>query len=149
MLSLVIGQALVMILPFPKISSKVGKAVENLLEETVAVPMKQRHQANIIRPMYPVWIVDYGNKVEKDLTEDWLRPIIGKDGSDDCVHVDAKTGEVHHGLHSTNVSNCSLSFGLVRNGKIHYVLSSSFYLTRELLFDKNFIPLWKKSGWFH
>ncbi len=79
-----------MILPFPKISSKVGKAVENLLEETVAVPMKQRHRANIIRPTYPVWIVDYGNKVENNLTEDWLRPVVGTDGSDDCVHVDAR-----------------------------------------------------------
>jgi hypothetical protein len=26
--------------------------------------------------MYPVWIVDYGNEVEKDLAEDWLRLII-------------------------------------------------------------------------
>ncbi len=33
--------------------------------------------------------------VEKDLTEDRLRPIIGTDGDDDRVHVDAKTGEVH------------------------------------------------------
>ncbi len=76
--------------------------------------MKQRHQANIIRPTYPVWIVDYGNEVEKDLMEDWLRPIVGTDGGDDCVHVDAKTREVHHGLHSTDASNCSLSPGLVR-----------------------------------
>jgi hypothetical protein len=78
--------------------------------------MKQRHQAKVIRPTYPVWIVDYGKKVEKDLMEDWLRPIIGTDGSDDPVHVDAKTGEVHHGLHSTNASNCGLSLGLVRVG---------------------------------
>ncbi len=81
----------------PKISGEVGKAVENFLEETVTVPMKQRHQANVIQPMYPVWkIVDYGNKVEKDLMEDWLKFIIGTDGRDDCVHVDSKTGEVHH-----------------------------------------------------
>jgi hypothetical protein len=111
--------------------------------------MKQRHQANIIRPTYPFWIVDYGNKVEKNLTEDWLRPIVGTDGSDDHIHVDAKTGEVHHGLHSTDVSNHNLPFGLVRIRKIHYVLRSSFYLTQELLFDKDFIPLWKKSGRFH
>jgi hypothetical protein len=99
--------------------------------------------------MYPVWIVDYGNKVEKNLTEDWLRSIIGTDGSDDCVHVDAKTGEVHHGLHSTDASDCGLSFGLVRIGEIHDVLGSSLYLTQKLLFDKNFIPLRKKSRWFH
>jgi hypothetical protein len=55
--------------------------------------MKQRHRANVIIPTYPVWIVDYGNKVEKNLTEDWLRPVVGTDGSDDRVHVDAKTGE--------------------------------------------------------
>jgi hypothetical protein len=91
--------------------------------------MKQRHQANVIRPMYPVWIVDYGNKVEKDLTEDPLRPIIGTDGGDDCVHVDAKTGKVHHGLHSTDASNCGLSLGLVKIGEIHDVLRCSFYLT--------------------
>ncbi len=111
-----------------KISSKVREAIENLLEETLAVPMKQRHQANIIRPTYPVWIVDYGNKVEKDLTEDQLRPVVGTDGSDDCVYVDAKTGEVQHGLHSTNASNCSLSLGLVRIGEIHDILRCSFYL---------------------
>ncbi len=99
--------------------------------------------------MYPVWIVDYGNKAEKNLREDWLRPIIGTDGGDDPIHVDTKTGEVHHGLHSTNGSNCGPSFGLVIIGEIHYVLSSNFYLTQELLFNKNFIPLWKKSKRFH
>jgi hypothetical protein len=111
--------------------------------------MKQRHQANVIRPTYPVRIVDYGNKIEKNLTEDWLKPVIGTDGGDDCVRIDAKTGEVHHGLHSNDASNRSLSLGLVRIGKIHFVLRSSFYLTQKLSFDKNFIPLWKKSGWFH
>jgi hypothetical protein len=116
-----------------KVGSKVSKAVENLLKETVAVPMRQRHQANVIRPMYPDWIVDYGNKVEKNSTEDCLRPVVGPDGSDDCIRVDAKTGEVHHGLHSTNASDCSLPFGLVRIGKIHYILRSSFYLTQELV----------------
>ncbi len=70
--------------------------------------MKGQHQTNVIRPPYPVWIVDYGNKGEKNLMEDWLRPVIGKDGGDDHVHVDAKAGEVHHGLHSTYASNCGL-----------------------------------------
>ncbi len=88
--------------------------------------MKQGHRANIIRPMYPVWIVDYGNKIEKNLTEDWLRPIVGTDGGDDHIRVDAKTGEIHHVLHSFDASNCGPSFGLVRIGKIYYVLSSSF-----------------------
>ncbi len=60
--------------------------------------------------------------------EDWLKLIVGTDGGDDHVHVDAKTGEVHHGLFSTNTSNCSLSLGLVRVGKIHDVLGCSFYL---------------------
>jgi hypothetical protein len=104
---------------------------------------------NVIRPLYPVWIVDYGNKVEKDLTEDWLRPIVGTDGGDDPVHVNAKTGEVHHGLHSTNASNSSLSLGLMTVGKIHDVLRCSFYLAQKLSFDKNFIPLRKKSRPFH
>ena len=90
--------------------------------------MKQRHQANFIQPTYPVWIVDYGNKVEKDLTEDWLRLIVGTDGGDDHVHVDAKTGEVHHGVHSTNAINCRLSLGLMRVGKVHDVLRCSFDL---------------------
>ena len=81
--------------------------------------------------------------------EDWLRPVIRTDGSDDGIHVDAKTGEVHHGLHSTDASNCGLPFGLVRIGEIHYVLRSNFYLTQELSFDKDFIPLWKKSRRFH
>ncbi len=91
--------------------------------------MKQRHQANIIRPTYPVWIVDYGNKFEKNLMEDRLRPIVGTDGGDDRVHVDAKTGEVHHGLHSYDASNCGLSLGLVRIGEIHDILRCIFYLT--------------------
>jgi hypothetical protein len=99
--------------------------------------------------MYPVWIVDYGDKVEKDLTKDWLRLIIGTDSNDDRVHVDAKTGEVHHGMYSTNASNRSLSLGLMRVGKVHDVLRCSFDLAQELLFDKNFVPLRKKSRWFH
>ncbi len=80
--------------------------------------------------------------------EDWLRPVIGTDGGDDHIRVDAMTGEVRHELHSTDASNCGLPFGLVRIGEIHYILRSSFYLTQELLFDKDFIPLWKKSGRF-
>jgi hypothetical protein len=79
--------------------------------------MKQQHRTNIIRPPYPIWIVDYDKEVEKNSTEDGLRPIVGTDGGDDCVHVDAKAGKVHHGLHSTNVSDCGLSLGLVRIGK--------------------------------
>jgi hypothetical protein len=78
--------------------------------------------------MYPVWIVDYGDKVEKDLMEDWLRLIIGTDSGDVCVHVDAKTGEIQHGMHSTNASNHSLSLGLMRVGKVHDVLKCSFDL---------------------
>ncbi len=81
--------------------------------------------------------------------EDWLRPVVGTDGSDDCVHGDAKTGEVHHRLHSTNASNRGLSLSLVIISNIHDILRSSFYLTQKLLFDKNFIPLWKKSRRFH
>ncbi len=77
--------------------------------------------------------------------EDWLRSVVGTDGSDDHTHVDPKTGEVHHGMHSSNASNHGPSFGLVRIGETHYILSSSFYLTQELSFDKNFIPLWKKK----
>jgi hypothetical protein len=63
------------------------------------------------------------------LTEDQLRPVIGTDGGDDRIHVDAKTGEIYHGLHSIDASNRGLPFGLVRIGKIHYVLRCSFYLT--------------------
>jgi hypothetical protein len=107
--------------------------------------MKQRHQAHIIQPTYPVWVVDYGNKVEKDLTEDQLRLIIGTDDGDDCVHVDGKTGLVHHGKHSTNASNCSGSLGIVRVGKIRDILRCSFDLVQMLLFDKNFIPLRKQT----
>ncbi len=47
--------------------------------------MKQKHRANVIRPTYPVWIVDYGNEVEKNLTKDWLRPVVGTDGGDDHI----------------------------------------------------------------
>ncbi len=97
-----------------------------MLEETVAVPLKGRHRANVVRLMCPVWIVEYGHKVEKNLTENWPRAVVGTDGSDDHVHVDAKTGEVHHGLHSTDASKCGLSLGLVRIGKIHDILGCSF-----------------------
>jgi hypothetical protein len=60
--------------------------------------------------------------------EDRLRLLIRTDGGDDCVHVDVKTGEVYHGVHSTNASNCSLSLGLVRVGKVHDILRCSFDL---------------------
>ncbi len=81
--------------------------------------------------------------------DDWLRLIIGEDSGDDRVHVDAKTGEVHHGVHSTNASNCGLSLGLMRVGKVHDVLRCSFDLAQKLSFNKNFIPLRKKSRRFH
>jgi hypothetical protein len=93
--------------------------------------MKQRHQANIFQPTYPVWIVDYDNKVEKDLTKDWRRLIIGTDSGDDHVHVDAKPGEVHYGKHGTNASNHSLSLGLMRVSKVHDVLKCPFDMARE------------------
>ncbi len=81
--------------------------------------------------------------------ENWLRLIFGTDGGDNHVHVDAKTGEVHHGVYGTNASTCSLSLGLVRVGKVHDILRCSFDLTQKLSFDKNFIPLRKKSRRFH
>ncbi len=98
----------------------------------------QRYPTNV--PSLDCWLWQY-----------WLRLIIGTDSGDNCVHVDAnaKTGEVHHGVHSTNASNCSLSLGLMRVGKVHDVLRCSFDLAWELSFDKNFIPLRKKSRWFH
>jgi hypothetical protein len=111
--------------------------------------MKQSHRANIIQPTYPVLIVDYGNEVEKDSTEDCLRLTVGTDGSDDHIHVDAKTGEVHHGVYSTNVSNCSLSLGPMRVGKVHDVLRCRFDFAQKLSFDKNFIPLRNKSRRFN
>ncbi len=83
------------------------------------------------------------------MTEDWLRLIVGTDGGDDFVHVDVKTGEVHHGVHSTNASNCSLSLGLVRVGEVHDILRCSFDLIQKLSFDKDFIPLRENSRWFH
>jgi hypothetical protein len=111
--------------------------------------MKQRHQVKVFQPTYLVWIVDYGNKVEKDLTEYWLQLIIGTDSGDGCVHVDAKTGEVHHRVHSTKASNYSLSLGLMRVSKVHDILRCSFDLAQKLSFNKNFIPLRKKSRRFH
>jgi hypothetical protein len=99
--------------------------------------------------MYLVWIVNFGKEVKKNLTEDRLRPVVGTDGWDDHIHVDAKAGEIHHGLHSTDGSNCSPSFGLVRMGKNPLHSQNCFNLTLELSFNKNFIPLWKKSGRFH
>jgi hypothetical protein len=60
--------------------------------------------------------------------EDRLMLIVGTDRSDDCVYVDAKTGEVHHGVHSTNASNCILSLGPMRVGKVHDILRCSFDL---------------------
>jgi hypothetical protein len=77
--------------PIPKISGKIGNAVENSLEESVTVPVKRRHRAYIFQPTYPVWIVDSVNKVEEDLAKDWLRLIIRTDSGNDCVHVDAKS----------------------------------------------------------
>jgi hypothetical protein len=60
--------------------------------------------------------------------KDQLRLIIGTDSSDDHVHDDAKTGEVHHGMHRTNASDCSLSLGLMRVGEVQDVLRCSFDL---------------------
>jgi hypothetical protein len=68
--------------------------------------------------------------------EDWQRLIIGTDRGDDCVHVDAKTGEVHHGVHSTNASDCSLSLGVMRVGKVHDVLRCSFDLAQKLVISR-------------
>jgi hypothetical protein len=103
-----------------------------LLKETVAVPMKQRHQANVIRPRYPVWIVDYGNEVEKNLMENWMRSVVGTNGGDDRIHVDAKTGEVHHGLHSFDASDRGPSFGLVMFSVVASTSLESSHSTRTL-----------------
>jgi hypothetical protein len=133
----------------PKISCKIGKAVEDLLKETVTVPVKQRYRANIFRPTYPVEIVDNGDKVEKDLAKDWLRLIIRADCGGDCVHVNANAREINHGMHCSNASNRSLALSLMRIGQVHNVLRCSFYLTGELALDKTFVPLSKKGRWLN
>ena len=101
--------------------------------------MDKWHRTDALNPLRPVGIVDQTNEVHQDLTKNWLRLFTSTDSRDNRIHVDAKTGEVHHGLHSTHASNWGLPFGLVRIGEIQYVLRSSFYLTRELLFNKDFL----------
>ncbi len=70
--------------------------------------------------------------------EDQLRLVIRTDSGDNCVHVNAKTGEVHHVVRSTNASICSLSLGLMRVSEVHDVLRvaltllDSSYLTRTI-----------------
>jgi type II secretory pathway component PulL len=39
--------------------------------------------------MYPIRIIDNGNKIEKDLAKNWLKHIAGAGCGDDCIHVDA------------------------------------------------------------
>ncbi len=51
-------------IPITKISSKVGETVEDSLEETVTIPVEQRHPAPIFDPKYLIRIIDNGNEVE-------------------------------------------------------------------------------------
>jgi hypothetical protein len=63
----------------PKICSKIDKAIEDLLKKDVGIPMKQLHSAKTLLPMYPIRMIDDGNKIEKDLTRNWLRLVAGAD----------------------------------------------------------------------
>jgi hypothetical protein len=36
--------------PVPEISSKIGKAIEELLKEAIGIPMEQKHSTNILIP---------------------------------------------------------------------------------------------------
>jgi hypothetical protein len=45
-------------IPISKISCKIRKAVENTLQEDVAIPMQIRHRTNALRPTYSFQIVD-------------------------------------------------------------------------------------------
>jgi hypothetical protein len=83
--------------PIPKISSKISKAIEDLLKEAIGIPIKQKHPFNTLLPTYPIGIIDNSNKIEEDLAKDWLWLVTGADCGDDCIYVDAKTWKINHG----------------------------------------------------
>ena len=67
---------------------------------------------------------------------DWMGFFVGTNSGDDCVHVDAQVGEIHHILHGSDTSNCCLPFRLMGVGKVH-----------ELLIDQTLVTLGKENGW--
>ncbi len=71
--------------------------------------------------MYPIRIIDNTNKIEKNLAKDWLRLITGADWGNDRIHVDAKTYDIDHGKHRTDVRDCGLALCLVRIGEAHNI----------------------------
>ncbi len=78
-------------LPIPKISSKLSKAIEDLLNEVMGIPMQQSHPTKTLVPTYPVGMNDNRDEIEKDLVKDWLWLVTGADLSDKYIHIDAKT----------------------------------------------------------
>ena len=109
----------------PKISGEICEAIENALEEAVAIPMNKGHKADAFGPLRPIRIVDETNEVHQNLTEDWLRLIAGADGRDHRIHVNAETREVSDVDHGTDTSDGRLASGLLRIDDVHHVLVGS------------------------
>ena len=72
-----------------EVSSEVCEAIEDVLEEAVAVPMDEGHGTDAIGPLGPIGIVDNGDKIHQDLMKNRLRLITHADGRDHRVNVDA------------------------------------------------------------
>ena len=98
-----------MIFLFPKIGGEICEAIENALEEAVAIPMDEGHKANTFGPLHPIRVVDETNKVHQNLTEDWLGLITGADGRDHRIHVDTETREVSDIYHGTDTGDGRLA----------------------------------------
>jgi hypothetical protein len=58
--------------PISKIGGKIHEAIENLLKEAFTKPMDKRHGTDALGPLHPLGIVDEGDKMHQNLTENGL-----------------------------------------------------------------------------
>ena len=125
----------------PKIRGEICKAIEDALEEAVAIPMNKGHKADTFGPLIPIGIVDETNEVHQNLTEDWLRLIAGADGRDHRIHVNTETREVSNIDHGSDTSDGRLASGFLRIDDVHHVLIGSSIFGGRFAIDETLVLL--------
>ncbi len=149
MLSLVIGQALIMILPFPKSVAKSAKQLQICSRK-----LWQHQWSNSIEPT----LSDHRTQSGLLTTTRKLRRIQRRMGWDPLLEQMAvMIVSMLMQRQEKSTMDCIVPMWVIavfplvlwESAKIHDVLRGSFYLAWKLSFDKNLIPLQEESRRFH
>jgi hypothetical protein len=98
--------------------------------------------------MYPIRIIDDGNKIESDLAKNWLRFVVETNRGDDRIVLIYRLEKLTMEF-IVLMQDITVFPFFVKIGKVHDIFQNSFYLGAPFTFDKASILLGEKGRWLN